>query len=835
MLKKIGIRIGILTAVFVVAVIIFSRLLNQGQADMNVAMEKATLPGVSFMTEGYEVNTLAGHVTNMEIPSMRDTITLVKDNTLIMRIKAYEEEIKSITWQVYSMDGENCLQKETLDSAEICEMHFNDNGMLDTEKVLKVTLHLEDKDVYYYTRIKELEGDNYTSCLEFVRNFQEDALNKQDPEALGQYLETAYGGDADGFHKVTLASSLDYVTWGSLEPELSDTVSWQIKEHNDTYTSILLSYQVQCAGLDENADQMYEVKEFFRVRLYNEKMYLMDYERNMEQIFAAGQETLDENGIRAGIASGDLEYEHNENGSVVAFVQNRALWSYNKETDTFSLLFSFVDAEKDDSRNHYDHHEIHIDSIDENGNVLFYVLGYMNRGKHEGEVGVAIYSFDAEKGAIAEKAFVPSQKGYWVMKEDLGQFIHYSTKEGLLYVMVDGYLYRVNLEEDTKELLVRGMEDAQYAVSENGSLLLYQKTETGKAYSHKMIFLNLETGNSFEIENPNGEYIRPIGFINSDLVYGTMRQEDEGQSFTGESILPMYKLSIMNQEQKIVKEYQVDGVYIQKVNISENVLELQRVTKNETSYSVTAADYITSNEQGAQSSIVISSYTDGVRGKSQRIQFSDEIGSEGVAVSKPKFVLQEKIPNVKFDEAKMQGRFYVYALGSMQGAYDHAGEAIRHANNLNGVVVSSRQAYVWERGNWPTADEIEGVAPFVAAEGQSTVEACVAKIIEKEGYSADISSELAAGKTLVSILSEYSGGEGMDLTGCTMDELQYTISRETPVIAMIGENNAVLLTGYNKTNIAYIDPVSGENKIVTKETIMTNTMCVSYPWKIAEA
>ena len=40
---------------------------------------------------------------------------------------------------------------------------------------------------------------------------------------------------------------------------------------------------------------------------------------------------------------------------------------------------------------------------------------------------------------------------------------------------------------------------------------------------------------------------------------------------------------------------------------------------------------------------------------------------------------------------------------------------------------------------------------------------------------------------------------------------------------MVGDNSAILLTGYNKTNIAYIDPVSGEKKVVTKETMANMT------------
>lgn len=815
-MKKTAIRVGVLTAVFVAAVIFFSNLTNKGNTDMSAALSSATLPSVWFTTEGYAVNPLAGYVTDMEITSMRDTVTPVDANTLTVNIESFNETIEKVTWQVFSLDGENCLQKETQKiEKDSLELHFNENGMLDTEKVLKLTLHLPSRDVYYYTRIKSAEACNYRTCLDFVKDFQGKALKKEATDTIESYLETASGGDADGFHKVTIASNVDYVTWGALAPEVMDEVTWEVKECNETYTSVLLSYRVHCVEAE------YRVEEFFRVRVYNGKVYLMGYERTMNQRFEGGEGALDAKGVLVGIASEAMEYQHNADGTMVAFVQNNELWTYDQKADEFSLAFSFAEAEKEDSRNYYNRHEIHINSIDDDGNVLFYVLGYMNRGDHEGKVGVAIYSFSSAKNSVTEKAFVPSKKGYEIMKEELGQFIHYSEAESMLYVMVDGYLYRVDMQEDTKELLVRGLEKDQYKASANGNLLLYQNIGVQAKYSDKLNFLNLETGESFEIQAKEGEYMKPLGFIHSDLVYGVMKSGEEGSLLTGESVLPMYKVEIMTQEQKVVKEYMIDGIYIQSVDIAENVIELQRVTKSGTNYVATTADYITSNAEVKKSNISFTSYTENVRKKVWRILFESGVSDKEAKVLKPKFVLQEKIPGIQIDEEKMQGKFYVYAFGKMQGVYEQAGAAIQHANALKGVVVSSKQAYVWERGNWPTADEVEGISAFTAAEGQSTVEACMTKILEKEGTSADVRQELTNGKTLVQILSEYSGGEGMDLTGCSMEELQYTISKETPVIAMIGDNNAILLTGYNRTNIAYIDPVSGVKKSVTKET-MTN-------------
>ena len=56
MFKKIAIKTGVLTAVFILAVIVSSYVTNRGNTDMSADMGGATLPRISFMTEVYEVN-----------------------------------------------------------------------------------------------------------------------------------------------------------------------------------------------------------------------------------------------------------------------------------------------------------------------------------------------------------------------------------------------------------------------------------------------------------------------------------------------------------------------------------------------------------------------------------------------------------------------------------------------------------------------------------------------------------------------------------------------------------------------------------------------------------
>ena len=510
---------------------------------------------------------------------------------------------------------------------------------------------------------------------------------------------------------------------------------------------------------------------------------------------------------------------NNPDGTIVSFVQNNELWNYDKEADELSLIFSFASAETIDIRNQYDRHEIHIVSVDKKGNTTFTVSGYMNRGTHEGQVGVAVYYFNSEKNSVSEKAFVPSSKGYYVMKEALGKFVYYSSKSEKLYVMMDGTLYLVDLQEDTREVLVRGLEDGQYQASLDGSLIAYQNIGGKINESQKITVLDLESGKSFDVVSQGDEYLRPIGFIKSDFAYGTLRGADAGTTLAGQAVCPMYKLEIMNQNQKIVKTYEVADVYLLDGYVDANMLTLNRVAKSNEIYINVDADYITNNEEEAKSNIELEGYLDEVRGWVMRLTYADGINDTSAKVLKPKQVLFDKPLSISFDEAQMQGKYYVYASGDLRGVFDKAGYAIRYADEAEGVAVTSRQAYIWEPGNPPKIYEVDGMTEFAAADGESTMEACLKKMLEKEEASTDIAQELADGNSPVTVLTAHLDGEGLDLTGCTTEEILYTISQETPVIALVGENHAVLIIGYNTTNVVYLDPTDAARYSVTKEAM----------------
>ena len=118
-MKERTIKIVVLGIVFIAALIGFSFWTNRGNADMTADMDAATLPTLSFMVEGKEVNLLVGHKQEMNVVSMRDTIAICNDKEkLTVKIAHNENEYDSLKYEVYSLDGTEQLYEDSIDKIE---------------------------------------------------------------------------------------------------------------------------------------------------------------------------------------------------------------------------------------------------------------------------------------------------------------------------------------------------------------------------------------------------------------------------------------------------------------------------------------------------------------------------------------------------------------------------------------------------------------------------------------------------------------------------------------------------------------------------------------------
>ena len=829
-MKKRIIKAGVLIAVFIAALVISSLVINSGTEDEIVDMGAPTLPRISFTVDGTEVNPLFGYVQDMDITAMRDTITpLGADGSLTMNIEDDGNDISDIRYEVYSLDGEDMYadgKADVPDEGEQVSLSIG-NILSDEvrEAVLKVILTADDETVSYYTRIAAPSDLTTGKCLEYAMDFHDKAINKEGTEDLESHLEPGDESDNTTYQTVNIHSDVTHVQWGDLSPEIVGDVEWSIKESNTVYTSILAKYQVSCQ--DENGDTaLYNVKEFFRVRFLVDTIYLLDYNRDMEQIFQGTASEFDDNGILFGITSqDDVQYETNSDETIVAFVQERNLWLYNGEEDELTEVFSFSDQEGRDMRSKNDQHAVRIISMDDDGNLAFAVYGYMNRGYHEGEVGVGIYYFSVDTNAIEEKAFIPSTKSYAIAADELGKMVYYNHDQSMLYVLADGTLYQIDLDNDKQTTLAKGLTEEQYAVSDDGHLMAYQTTggtEDGKEDTKKnnadggagtagsaICVMNLKSGDTYTIDAGEGETVRPLGFINGDFVFGKARPSDEGTTVAGEEVSPMYEIEIRNSDNKTEAQYSFEdqNIYTTDILIEENLLTLNRVVKEGKTYNSTSQEYITNNQEREESSVTLEKYSTDVKETQLRLTFADGIGNTEPELIKPGQIASKEPLTVTLSGGDSGEKFYVYGMGELVAIYDKAGYAIQRANELSGVVISSNQEYVWERGNRDLVYSTDAAA-FSKESGETSLAAC-------ERY-----------------MERYEAHQ-VDLTGCTLDQVLYVINRGCPVIALVDSNHAVLLTGYTMTDITYIDPDDGKShtagiSALEKQTESSGNVFIGY-------
>lgn len=805
-MKQRTIRIIVLSVVFVLAIIVFSFWTNRGSADMTADMGSATLPTISFKVAGKEANVLVGHKRDMNLAAVRDTITVYEDSKkLEMTIHHNVDDVNSILYEIYTLDGKEKLYQETIDKVEEKNsLKMGADLSEGQEGVLKITLHQGETPIYYYTRVMMDQGYHIEDCVKYVEELHTNIFKKQNEDAVKKVMESNSEGDNTTLQHVTIHSDLQHIMWGSLEPEIVNDLQYEIKEAKEAYTSVLLRYQVVCAG-DNNEKELYNVKEFFKVAYGTERVYLLEYDRNMEEIFDTSNVVLSSKGVVLGIAEEQMPYKVNEDGTIVAFIQANELWNYNRAEDAFSLVFSFAAAEKYDARNLTDNHSIQILSMENDGNMTFAVSGYMNRGEHEGESGIAVYYYYLDKNCIEEVAFIPSTQSSAVMKKTLGESAYYSHKQDVLYLLSDGTLRKIEMEEVVSTVLVEGLQKGQYVASSDGHLFAYQKTVDGNIVTEVWDFA---TDSTKEVSVAAGEVVVPLGFVGNDFVYGISKTENVGYDTSGNTVQAMHKVEIRNEKGKVIKTYEQADVYVLGALVENNMITLKQGVKEGNVYKEISEDYITNNETSSSEHVALKSYWTDLKETQYRLTFAESIKDTKAKTRWPKQVIQERVTVLDYDEKTNEHYFYAYGLGKQAGVFEEAGDAIELAEELSGVVISPEQNYVWEADNrvaWYRNFEVSG---FVAKDGETNLAACVRKVLGYEGHSIDAVAELSS-KTPEQVLSEQLDTEAVRFRGCSVKDMFYLIDKGVPVIGLKDSTNAILFVGYDAKTATYIDPTNG--------------------------
>lgn len=810
------IRLSILFLVSVVSALITSRVLNQGNTDLTAEMKKAGLPVIYVNVNGEYINCLHGYVSEMEGSYLRGSITPMSENrTIPIKIKTFGSVVTDVAYEVRTMDMVRLLENASISNFEYkndeitAVIPVKDLIEDEQEYMLVVKLSLSDGRVAsYYCRFIDKPELYLTEKLDFVRNFSSSTFDKEAAEGIKKYMESNSEGDNSSFGYVNIHSSFNQLTWGELEPVLESDKELRILDIDSRDAEIILSYTISAKG------EMYDIEEYFYLTRGSDRIYLMDYERTMDKIIDRRNVVVANGKVFHGILSEAIDFKENSDANVFCFVQERSLYSYDGDTNSLSRVFSFRDDQNDDVRTSYKMHNIKILYVDNNGNIYFSVYGYMNRGLHEGEAGIAVYYYDNLYNTIEESLFIPYTKSYEILKHDV-ENLCYVNNTGTLYILFNGTIYSIDLETTKADLLASGLNETRFVSSYDNSMIGWQPADS--LYEYKTLkFMSLNAMVPVEIQADEGHILIPLGFFNRDFVYGSVRIADIRLDSTGRTVLPMDYIYIQNLSGEILKTYHHDGIYVTDVEFKDNIMNLKRsVIDAETNiFYQTGDDQIMNNETSEASENVYRSLVTEEMETTWQTELKVGSAADKPRVLTTKEVLYEGNRYFYLNVKDILDRYYVYSKGEIAAIYTDASDAVYEAENVRGMVTNKECRYIWKSNDRKVKYAIEniGTAALPVDEGnRTTLSVCLDEMMKAAGVYVDTAALLSEGKSALDIMKEnMETAVPLALSGCSTDAMLYYVGNSCPVLALVEDEAAVLIVGYDENNLQIYFPTEGK-------------------------
>lgn len=802
-----AIQISVFGILFLISLFIWNYTLvgrnNKGVTET----AQATLPLLTVSADGKNINQLHGYQGNVDASLIRDSITPIYENQVKVILTYGTDKISVVSYKIYDTDnktvlgnGDTAFHKEK--GKRIANIKIKERLENGKTYLMEFSVEKNGKTIRYFTRVIYGTSFHLKECLNFAQQFHDAALTEGNTEFISQYLETKEGTTSNNLASVNLSSTQEAVSYASLKPQVESIYPATVKEISENVTSLELRYILSAENSD-GTKQYYQATEYFRIRYAKDRMYLLNYERNMEAYMRYDTIDRSNNRILLGIGSNQKQLVSKNGGKKVAFVVQDELWYYDYQKSNMYKVFSFEGEDYRESRNNYQKHDIQIMKMKSNGDISFVVYGYMNRGKHEGENGIAVYQFTAADQKIEELAFIPTQIQYDMMKNDIkkGAFL---SDNGQFYFYLDGAVYQVDMDSKKSSVLAKNITDDMTVISDTGMLALNQS-------KNKMKIMDLSTQKSEVITCAKDQVLRPIGFIQKDFIYGVGDKNKVVRNKDGSYMYPLTKVYIRSKK-KIVKEYGENGTYITDTSADGTAITLTHSKKSGNGYKKINVSYIRYKDKQENKVVLEYGYT-GTRFNQLYLAFPDDVYIQ----TRPNYMstnVEEQEDETKIKFVTNNNKYndaYVYTGGKLSGIYSSMKEAIKVAKQGGGVVVNYHQMYLWEKGiaqNYGKGSNI----PMVKAKNKDETDiACILMMARADGIKTSYEKiKDMQGSTYDKLFKTFNR-RAVNYSDCSMEDIVYAISKGRSFMAQRKNGTYVLVMSYNQTDLRYYDPSNGKS------------------------
>lgn len=823
-------KILILFAIFISSIFVVNKINNRGVEDVSVEMEQATLPIVYVRYKDQFVNTLHGYTGKVDTTYFRDTITPMDYGKTIELWADQGTE----AYGTYEYELRSLYQGDLIEEGPVNELNASEGYdkisitfRSDLEELQEYVLVLkamsgEDTAVRYYTRVVVENNFHADKLLKYVETFNNALFDKAKAEKfITKSIEPNEDGNNEYLSKVDIHSSFDTITFADLNPTQMTKPVASIKEIDDSYAIIQLKYMI--SAVENKIPENYYVTEDYRVRYVDDdNIYLLDYSRTQEALFTTENINTSNNAFKIGIADQDqFQYLTSADEKKVAFIQARQLWYYDYNAGTITNVYGFCqDDNYTDSRVTYDANNIKLLKMTDDGDITFAVYGYMNRGEHEGKVGISVYQFTADKDNMQEVLFIENNKPYDILKEDMETLL-YLNKDNKFYYFDNDCVVEVDTKTKESRIFIEDVLNEHFAVSEDNHLIGYPNALLPENTDLVTVY-NLDTGESMQIQANSGERLETIGFVEEDLILGRIREGDIEVALDKTVTCPISTIDIIDKDNNVVKSYGSTGVYVIEATAKDGVVYLDRVRKINGEFEPTTQDFITYKKEEKTDKVTTSyKFSDTAYNQLYMTFPSFIYVTEQPKLMITKAAVNENDTSVKITFDHTNKKFYAYGQGRYITDYLSLNQAVAVAYENAGVVLDENGVIVWRKiavkDYHTVADKIE---VYTVSDTQETLAACIYMMGVYEEKNPDYNAmkeDLANPDIPVEdVILKYTGRQGTDITGCAFENGLYYLCKDAPVITKFADGTYVLVTSYNGERIRYINPLEETDTVESR-------------------
>lgn len=823
-------KVLLLIFIFVGTIFFVNKLNNAGVNEVTTEMEQATLPIMYVRYEDQFINELHGYTGKVDTTYFRDTITPMDyGQTVELWGNLGDREYTRYEYELRSMYQGDLIEKDVIndivrsDGYEKISVSFRTKLEELSEYVLVIkAMDGEDTAVRFYTRVVVENDFHAGKLLEFVERFNNAIFDKQEAEkVITKSIEPNEEGNNDYLSQVTIHSSFETITFAELEPVRITKPVPCIKEIDDSYAIIQLKYLI--SATENKIYENYYVTEDYRVRYVNDdNVYLLDYNRTQDAIYNTDNVNTSSNMFKIGITNNqNYQYVTADDQKKIAFVQARQLWYFDYNNGSITNVFAFCrDNNYADPRASYGENNIRILKMNEKGELIFSVYGYMNSGIHEGKVGISVCRFTAAKNKVEEILFIENDKPYNILKDDMEKLMYLNGKNEFYYFDHDCVI-KVNASDLSSEIFIEDVLNENLAVSMDNHLIGYPNALLTEDTTQVTI-MNLDKGETVLIEAQGSERLKAIGFVKEDLVLGRIRDEDIITAMDKTVTCLISSIDLISQQKKIVKTYDCNGMYVVEAIAKDDVVYLTRVRKSGDELMEAPQDFITYKEdENANSISVVYRYTDNAYNQLYLV-FPDYM----YIVEKPKLLItkesvsdEDKTVKIAFDH--VNPKFYTFGQGHYMADYLNLNAAVRTAYENAGVVIDENGIILWRKIAVKDYHTVAAkIRLYHVSDVDETLAACIYMMGVYEEKNPDyiaMKEELAANVPIEDIILKYVGRQGTDITGCDFENGLYYLCKDAPVITEFKDGTYVLVTSYNGQKIRYINPLEDKDIVESRD------------------